>query len=144
MLEGSGKARGVVRTTGQGCVNAPSTVSTCYTSDMLSQVQCLMTCFFWAPLPVQDAMVVSATGLGACRKSCGACQVCSDGDQACYDNNRRNVSSSGGAQSYRLSVINVQFLVVGSCVGRCCRCFRRPAAADIWGRRGSSLFSSLL
>ena len=56
-------------------------------------------------LPIQDHMVVSAIGLGVCRKSCGACTECpaprgsmgeapEPGDKAafeCYQENRRKV-----------------------------------------------------
>ncbi|KAL6745323.1 hypothetical protein V8C86DRAFT_2981497 [Haematococcus lacustris] len=37
----------------------------------------------------EEYMVGGPSGLGQCRRSCGACAVCSPGDTACYDGNRR-------------------------------------------------------
>uniref|UniRef100_A0A7R9VYF6 Fe2OG dioxygenase domain-containing protein n=1 Tax=Chlamydomonas euryale TaxID=1486919 RepID=A0A7R9VYF6_9CHLO len=39
----------------------------------------------------RDQMIIGAWRLGACRKTCGACRACADGDQECRDENRRNV-----------------------------------------------------
>lgn len=38
-----------------------------------------------------DFMIVGATDLGVCRKSCGVCEECQSGDKACEDRNRAKV-----------------------------------------------------
>jgi hypothetical protein len=43
----------------------------------------------------QENMVVGAWGPGRCRKTCGACKVCAEGDTDCFDENRRKVRRNG-------------------------------------------------
>ncbi|GAX76930.1 hypothetical protein CEUSTIGMA_g4377.t1 [Chlamydomonas eustigma] len=39
----------------------------------------------------KDKFIVSATGLGICRKTCGACKDCEEADVACFNHNREKV-----------------------------------------------------